>query len=98
MNSNSQKVVQSDLQVPPTAAPVVFYLGKLRLELVHNWRRVWTFFSMQAMAAAVAFPAALSVLPERYQNAIPDKVVLWITAFLVIVGMAGRMIKQKDKQ
>jgi hypothetical protein len=69
----------------------------IKVELVHNWRFAWRFFSMQAMAINTAFLATWAVLPDDIKSALPSWLVPVAAVFLLVVGMAGRIIKQPEK-
>jgi hypothetical protein len=69
----------------------------IKVELVHNWRRAWTWFSMQAMAAAGLLLTVWATIPEDLKAVLPPVWTKGIAIGLIVLGIAGRLVKQKDK-
>ena len=72
-------------------------MNTIKVELVSNWRKAWTFFSMQAMAINTAFLATWAILPDDIKSGLPSWLVPFAAVFLLVIGMVGRLIKQPDK-
>lgn len=64
------------------------------MKLVDNAKEALTWFSVQAMALAIALQAAWEVLPAEMKASLPDWGVTTLTAIILISGMFGRIIKQ----
>lgn len=65
--------------------------------VIPNWRKAWRMISIQCMAAGVGVQGAWAMLGDDMKTALgPDtlKYVAYLTIALLIVGMAGRVIKQ----
>ncbi len=68
------------------------------MTLIPNWRKAWRMISVQAMAAGAAVQAAWAALGDDMKSALgPDalKYVAYLTIALLLIGMGGRVIKQK---
>ncbi len=68
------------------------------MKLITNWRQTWRFFSVWAMGAAGSVQTAWLAIPEEMKARIPDDWVNVITLALLVLGVAGRMVRQDDKQ
>lgn len=68
------------------------------MKLVDDVRSAWRWISVQAMVAAGALQTAWEVLPPDLKSGIPPKLVTWITVGLLILGIAGRLVKQTPEQ
>jgi hypothetical protein len=68
------------------------------MKFVDNVRSAYRWFSVQAMVAAGALQAAWEVLPPDMKAGIPPKLVTWITVGLLVLGIAGRLVKQTPEQ
>lgn len=66
-----------------------------RPRLIPEWRQAWRYFSMQSMGAAVALVSAYGALPEKLQDALPGTIVITLAVFILLLGMAGRLVDQK---
>jgi len=64
-------------------------------ELVDNWRSAWRWLSMHCMALALALEGAWRFLPEDLRGRLPDEWVSTISIVLLVLGIAGRLIKQE---
>lgn len=52
---------------------------------------------MQCMGAALALQGAWEMLPDDLKAGIPPKLVTYAALGLLVLGMAGRLVKQGDK-
>jgi hypothetical protein len=65
------------------------------MKFVDDIKSAWRWFSVQAMVAAGALQAAWEVMPADLKSGIPPKLVTWITVGLLVLGIAGRLVKQE---
>lgn len=65
------------------------------MKLITEWRRAWRMFSVQLMTAAAVLQVAWTEHPEIIRAVVPDAWVPYITAGLLVLGIAGRLIKQR---
>lgn len=71
------------------------------IKLVEDWRKAWKWFSVNAMVAAAAIQGAWLQIPEDMKAHIPEALVSGATIALLVLGVAGRIVKQggeDDKQ
>ena len=68
------------------------------MRLVDDIKSAWRWFSVQAMAWAIALQGAWEFIPDDMKAGIPPKLVTWITVGLLVLGIAGRLVKQEKKQ
>jgi len=64
------------------------------IKLVEDWRKAWTWFSVNAMIAAAAIQGAWLQIPEDMKAHIPEYLVSGATIALLVLGVLGRLIKQ----
>ena len=69
----------------------------MRIKLVDDARKAWRWLSVQIPALNVAFLATWSVLPAKFQDALPAPWVIGIAVGLIVLGVAGRLIDQTPK-
>lgn len=67
------------------------------MRLVDDAHRAWKWFSVQAMAWAIALQGAWTALPEEMRAGIPPQLVHWITMALLVLGIVGRLVRQDPK-
>lgn len=67
------------------------------MKLVDDFKSAWRWFSVQAMALAIAVQGAWEVLPPDMKAGIPPKLVTYVTLGLLVLGVAGRLVKQGEK-
>jgi len=68
---------------------------RLSRRLVDGWRQAWRWFSVQAMALAVAMQGVWMALPDDLKSRTPDGLVAALTAALLLLGLIGRLVRQK---
>lgn len=68
------------------------------MKLVDDVRKAYRWFSVQAMVWAIALQGAWEVMPADLKSGIPPKLVTWITVGLLVLGIAGRLVKQTPEQ
>lgn len=64
------------------------------MTLVDNAKQAWKWFSVQAMALALAIQGAWEVLPDDMKASIPHNLVTYTTLALLALGIGGRLVKQ----
>ena len=64
------------------------------MKFVQDAKDWWKWFSMRAMALAVALQATWAALPPEMQESLPDGVVTAITVVILLAGMFGRVVDQ----
>ena len=62
--------------------------------LTDDWRDCWRWFSMHAMAMALALQVAWFELPDGMREALPAWVAHAVTIALLVLGMVGRLMRQ----
>lgn len=67
------------------------------MKLVDDAKQAWRWFSMQAMALAVAVLGAWEVIPADMKASIPPQYVTYLTLGLLVFGIVGRVVKQGEK-
>lgn len=67
---------------------------KLEAKLVDGWGQAWRWFSVQAMALALALQGAWAALPDDLKAGAPGWAVSAVTATLLAAGILGRLVKQ----
>lgn len=64
------------------------------MKLVDDAKKAWSWFSVQAMAWAIAIQGAWEFVPDDLKAGIPPKLVTFVTMTLLVLGIAGRLVKQ----
>jgi hypothetical protein len=67
------------------------------MKLVEDAKNFKGWISMQAMGANTAFLLTWSILPAKFQDAIPTPWVIGIAVAFLVIGMIGRVAKQEPK-
>lgn len=67
------------------------------MKLVDDAGKAWRWFSVQAMAWALAIQGAWAAVPDDMKATVPSGLVQWITMALLLLGIVGRLVKQDDK-
>ncbi len=65
------------------------------MKLIDNWRRFYRMVSVQCMALAGAVQTTWELIPPELKLAVPPKYVYAVTMTLLVVGILGRLVKQK---
>ena len=65
------------------------------MRLVTQWQRAWRWFSMQAMALALALQGAWMALPDEMKAQAHPRLVAVLTVLLLLLGLAGRLVRQR---
>ena len=66
-------------------------------KLVHDWKRAWRWFSVQAMIASTAILSTWAVLPADMKAKLPDELGLYAAIATLVLGVAGRLVDQEAK-
>lgn len=66
----------------------------MKPQLVSDWRDCWRWFSIQAMAAALALQSAWMALPDDLRGTLPEPWTQIFTIALLVLGVAGRLVDQ----
>lgn len=71
---------------------------KLKLELVHDWKRCWKWFSLWCMAATGAIGATWEWLPQDWKQVLLTDasagVAFKIISIISAAGIFGRLVNQ----
>jgi len=65
------------------------------MQLVHNVRDAWRWISVQSMALGLAIQGAWEMIPADLKAGFSDKHVRWTAMVLLVIGIVGRLVKQK---
>ena len=66
------------------------------MKVVENARNAWRWFSVQAMVLAGAVQGAWLFVPDDLRASVPQTWMQGITIALMVMGVAGRLVKQKE--
>lgn len=66
----------------------------MKLKLVEDAHKAWSWLSMQAMLLAGVLQAAWAAMPADMQAALPRQAVTAVTVAVLVLGMLGRVVKQ----
>ena len=66
------------------------------MKMVPNWQSAWRWLSIQFPLLNTAFLGTWSVLPDKFQDALPLPWVIGIAIALIVIGMLGRLVKQQE--
>lgn len=64
------------------------------MKLVQNWRQAWKWDSVRIFGAMAALATAWNQLPIELQQAVPADLRNYIVAFVMVVGILGRLRDQ----
>lgn len=67
------------------------------MRLVPDWRRAWTWFSVQALAILAVLPMVWMSLPPDIKAFIPSKYGIYIAMAVALAGLVGRLVDQNPK-
>lgn len=65
------------------------------MKLIDKWKTAWRYWSVQAMAMALALQGVWLSLPEAIRLTLPKWVVTAITSVILILGLIGRITQQE---
>ena len=69
---------------------------RVKQHLVPNWQKAWKWLSVQAMVISAAFQLTWGSFPEDLKQHIDAKTAKTISVSILILGVVGRLVKQKD--
>lgn len=64
------------------------------MHMVDDWKQAWKWISINCMALAAVIQTTWLSLPDDLREMAPKNIVHWITITLLVLGIAGRLIKQ----
>ena len=64
------------------------------MRLVKDARKAWRWWSVQAMALAVAIQAGWQAMPEDLAARLPDGWVTGLSIAVLVLGIIGRLVDQ----
>jgi hypothetical protein len=67
------------------------------MRLVDGWKRAHRWFSVQAMGVAAAVQLTWATLADDLKHSIPMWIPTVVTVVLLVLGVAGRVVKQPEK-
>lgn len=67
-----------------------------KFELVPDWKRAWRWLSVQSMSLALTIQITWASIDSDMRATIPRIVVGGLTVGLLVLGIIGRLLKQKD--
>jgi len=65
------------------------------MRLVDDAGRAWRWFSMISMGASVALLGAWVATPDDLKARASDDLANWVTMAILVLGIIGRLVKQK---
>jgi type IV secretory pathway TrbF-like protein len=66
-----------------------------KLNLIEDWKSAWRFVSVNCMVGAAALQGAWVYIPADMKSSLPPNVVTYVTIALLVIGVVGRLTKQK---
>lgn len=64
------------------------------MKLVDDWKHAWKWLSVNCMVVATAVQGAWMYIPADMRTKFPSEGVHILTIFLLVAGVAGRLVKQ----
>jgi len=90
-------LMQADLNQTFTTSPERITMPRKRkFQLVDGWRNAWRWISVNCMAGAVAVQVTWASLDAEQRAALPSYSATVVTVVLLVLGIIGRMTKQKE--
>jgi hypothetical protein len=68
------------------------------MTLVAEWKTAWRWFSVQSMAASAVVLGAWDSVPDELRHALPRWLPHGVAIALLVLGVAGRLVKQKGQR
>lgn len=66
------------------------------MKLVPDAKFAWKWYSQRTMAIAAVLPFAWEQMPPDLKNAVPEGVMPYLVAAVLVAGMIGRLIEQEN--
>lgn len=70
----------------------------MTIKLVDDWKSAWKWVSVNCMLVATALQGAWIYVPEDLRDDVPHWLISAITMFILVSGIAGRLIDQPKKK
>lgn len=67
------------------------------MKLIDDWRGVWRYLSVHALAVTGVLPGVWMSLPHEWRDSIPLHWLAVVTVVTAALGVYGRMIDQHGK-
>lgn len=67
------------------------------MKLVDDWKDAWKWISVNCMVLAGVVQTAWISIPDDLRSTMPSYIVHALTIGLLLMGVAGRLIKQGEK-
>lgn len=64
------------------------------MRLVDDWKEAYKWISMNSMLATVTVSGAWVAIPDDLRASMPHDIVHWVAISLLMLGIAGRLVKQ----
>ena len=64
------------------------------MRLVPNAGKAWRWFSVQSMVLSIAIIGGWGAMPPDLKDRVPETVVDYVAVGVLILGIAGRLVKQ----
>lgn len=64
------------------------------MQLIHNWKKAWKFFSVQLGLIGTAISGTYAVMFEQLKGTVDPILMAKITAGVFVAGIIGRIISQ----
>ena len=68
------------------------------MKLVSDWRRVWRYYSTQALLLLAAAPMIWAELPPDVRDLLPQEWRPWLLSAMAVSGVVGRLIAQRPPE
>ncbi len=68
------------------------------MKLVPDWRRVWRYYSTQALIAIAALPMIWMEIPPDIRDLFPEAWRPWAVTAVALSGILGRLIAQRPPE
>jgi hypothetical protein len=95
IEAGTEAWARDEMQKLPRACHMLVELGRSAGSwLVKDWRQAWKWFSVQAMVLDAAILSAWAAFPDDLKAVIPSGWIKGLAIALLIVGVAGRVVKQ----
>ena len=99
IEAKAEALAREQMQELPRAYHLLVELGHSAGHwLVDDWRRAWTWLSVQTMAIASAALLAWAAFPDDLKAVLPPRIVQVAAGVLLVLGIAGRVVNQKGGQ
>ena len=70
----------------------------MKIEIIPEWRQAYKWLSVNCMAFSLAIQGTWLSIPEDMREHLPKHIASIATAALLVLGIAGRVVKQTPKK